>query len=96
MSTTIEDALVTRETRAHALSYFRHVENANAEVDVAKDAVGVLRVQLVDEGLLSGGRPNWEGCTGILSYCVGSNWHVSRERGDVLTFTMDKTNTMSS
>lgn len=36
------------------LSYFRHVENADAEADVMKDAVGVLRVQLVDEGLLWG------------------------------------------
>lgn len=36
------------------LSYFRHVEHANAEADVVKDAVGVLRVQLVDEGLLWG------------------------------------------
>jgi hypothetical protein len=31
---------------------------------------------------------------GILSYCVGRDWHVSRERGDALTFTMDRTNMM--
>ena len=31
---------------------------------------------------------------GILSYCVESDWHVSRERGDALTFTMDRTNMM--
>ena len=36
------------------LSYFGHVKHANAEADVVKDAVGVLRVQLVDEGLLWG------------------------------------------
>jgi hypothetical protein len=37
-----------------ALSHFRQVEHADAEADVVKDAVGVLRVQLVDEGLLWG------------------------------------------
>ena len=34
--------------------YLGHIEHANAEADVVKDAVGVFLVQLVDEGLFWG------------------------------------------
>ena len=33
------------------LAYLRHVEYANAEADVMKDAVGVFLIELVNEGL---------------------------------------------
>jgi hypothetical protein len=61
------------------LPYLGYVEDADTKADVMKDAICVLCVQLVRESLLWG-RPNWEGCIGILSCCAGESERGKKRR----------------